>query len=477
MEDEPRSFQLSGPIRYGCVVAVAWVFGGIGGIVCLLGLIGWALGRNNMGGFICGTPFVIVAVILWLSGRQLHRRQELRKKHADEPWLWNPKWADRIRYSDGEGAFRDYFAAALLLAIGTGGLAYLWHHPHGEIRVPTYIFLAFVLAGFVFLAFRGVKTRRLMKFGPSELALATFPGVIGGQLVGVIYTGRKLHAADGYHLRLRCVAGKEGGVLWEDTATMARGVMEDDTSRTAIPVGFNIPADYPPTGIVGDSNAVYWQLQVRAKVPGLHYFAAFKVPVFCTAESAAVVEEGKVDPVAAYREPELPQTAPTLPGIALREIAGGLELEFRAARNVGVAWGITFKGLGLIAFGVGMGFMHAWIYSVVFSLTGLSVSVQALRAWFLTKRIIVADGMVQLESRFMGFRRQQEFAANEIVAMQCVLGRQFWQTLYRIEMMTESSKTLVIADGISKKKEADWLAGKIGETLKQHGSLMDRMEG
>ncbi|MCL2646356.1 MAG: hypothetical protein FWD61_05030 [Phycisphaerales bacterium] len=198
-----------------------WLFGGTGIIICLT--LGWIYG------LFCGTPLVMFAVLFfWFSGSPTNLRQ-----YSDPvPWKHcGNGWNRRVDNSDCGWAFDYYFFVTLLLAIGIGSWAFLWLALRGEMikEAATYVFLPFVIGGVTMLVVRIVKLRRLSKFGPSVLELTTFPGAIGGQLAGVIYTHRPIHAADGYHLRLRCRTGR--GILWEDQATKVQGVMEEDASR------------------------------------------------------------------------------------------------------------------------------------------------------------------------------------------------------------------------------------------------------
>ena len=262
------------------------------------------------------------------------------RRYLNGPWLKNPKWAGgRIRNSDGKSAFWSYViaAACLCFVLIIPGLNQLHRKnvaaKEAAKRSPlahvvtdkqtidkqenAALYFAIGLALFVgaaFLTHAVVNTRRLIRFGSSTLELATFPGVIGGQLVGIIYTQRKLTPSDGYHLRLRCIhrvvtyygtgrdrhSAVEETPIWEEQCTMARSVTDGDMSRTAIPVGFSIPSHCRPSDVHTSNDSVRWELQALAKLPGLNYLATFIVPVFRTEDSTTNPTE-QVDPVAAYR--------------------------------------------------------------------------------------------------------------------------------------------------------------------------------
>ena len=427
-----------------------------------------------------GLALLLVAALLWFLGHLPNRRHaqalDLRQQHPQEPWLWNSKWADgRIRDSGLASMFVAWLFAISFLGIGLPGAIGAVGEAHRKGIYLPYIALIFPLVGAGFLVWALTNTYRRLKFGASILELATFPGVIGGQLVGVIYTRHKLPPSDGYHLRLQCFHSVSTGsgknrstyltTLWDDQATMIRGVMDDDASRTAIPVGFQIPADAAPSDDANPNDFIYWQLQARAKVPGLDYLATFVVPVYRAADTPQLT--APIDPVAAYRAPEPPQTAPTLPGISLHEIPGGIELRFRAARNLGLACLTTFMGVTFAAIGIGVGYYGGIAcFGFIFLLVGIAILIAAARAWFLATRIAIAEGTVRLESRFLGFRRAREFPTADIAEVLCPWAGSFGQSaLYRIQLKTTAGRTLTVATDIPSKKEADWLAAQLRAAL------------
>ena len=196
------------------------------------------------------------------------------------------------------------------------------------------------------------KTAQRFRFGKSVLELATFPGVIGGHLLGVVYTPVKLQATDGFDVALSCVQrvitahGKNQTahdvVIWHEEQHLVRAAMEQDMTRTAILVGFQIPRECQPSFHAAGSNDIRWKLRVRAKVPGVDYESTFEVPVYVTAESDAQVGAA-VDPVAAYRAPEVKRTGPTGKGVAYwKDAAGTVHVRYRAARNLKATLGWCF---------------------------------------------------------------------------------------------------------------------------------------
>jgi hypothetical protein len=132
--------------------------------------------------------------------------------------------------------------------------------------------------------------RRWRKFGQSEFQMADVPGVIGGQLAGVIRTSAKIRPEDGFHLILRCVKQITTGngddsktsesVLWENEQTEMHELLDDQLEQSAIPVVFQIPIDCLPSDSQDANDKTVWRLTASARVPGMDYAATFEVPVF-----------------------------------------------------------------------------------------------------------------------------------------------------------------------------------------------------
>src|SRR5262249_37336262 len=146
---------------------------------------------------------------------------------------------------------------------------------------------------------------RQRKFGESTLLLASTPGVIGGQLAGVIRIPKQVAADDGFRITLNCLDwvdtgnGRSEQSLWQDEQLVTEP-MRGDGEGMAIPVLFAIPFDCRETAQPDQTGGVHWRLEIAARVPGVDYLAKFDVPVFKTAESRAdfKLDEGLVAQVA-----------------------------------------------------------------------------------------------------------------------------------------------------------------------------------
>ena len=145
------------------------------------------------------------------------------------------------------------------------------------------------------------------KFGESVCELATFPVVPGEQLVGRVHTGvpQAMRPRDDFHVRLSCVnvyrtttprAGDamdqrteaHRDVLWEIERRAAGTGSSRNLVALAVPVEIELPETAPAGSLTRTGEGVHWELEVRARLPGLDYRAAFRLPVLAPDVAAAL---------------------------------------------------------------------------------------------------------------------------------------------------------------------------------------------
>jgi len=272
----------------GCLYIFAIIFTGIATFLFCAWLV--PFGRVTTNGIVAAFVCLVLAAFFWWSIPWYRRRKkeelEFRQQHPDEPWLWNERWNNgKIR-----GMIPPGFGIAWSLAIlfcGSWAFMFFRGSAHDDLR-SVFVVFVFPVVGLGCLVRAIFETVRLIRFGVSTLELATFPVPVGGQLVGTIYVRRKLSAAGDYRLRLRCVDRAdviwEDRVLWKDQAVINPLAAEETFQmKTVIPVGFVIPEHVPPSD--DTDRDVIWELQVEAKLPGLDYRAAFRIPVYRLTEA------------------------------------------------------------------------------------------------------------------------------------------------------------------------------------------------
>ena len=231
-----------------------------------------------------------LALILFSVSDQL--RRSVRNFSTIRPWESRPDWAS--------GTIVDSDRRTVLLLIGIA----LWFL---TISISPFLTsLRAILQGnrlaylglspgaitliFCLLASRSIL--RWRRFGDSILTLGTIPGVVGGELLGVICPQRLTESPQGYELLLRCTESEDCGddetrtkIAWEEVRYVKNELQTPDSNQFAIPVLIPIPLEAPSTleGPISDYRR--WTLYVRSLTPGHGYRARFEVPVFRTLDS------------------------------------------------------------------------------------------------------------------------------------------------------------------------------------------------
>ena len=246
-------------------------------------------------------------------------KKRLAALHPDEPWLWRKAWADGKINSSDKVAVLCPVAFALFWNLFP---ALIWYHLWRaerllpKDRIALYFAIAFTVIGVVLLVWALVAILRWWKYRRSLFEMASTPGVIGGQLAGVVRTSVKVEPEDGFHVKLSCVHcentrhGSKSRIVrnlvWQEEQTISHDLLKYNADGSAIPVQFQIPHECRPTDDQDANSVVLWNLTVAAKTPGLDYHATFEVPVFKTTESDPnfVVDRSLIAKYTAREDPE-----------------------------------------------------------------------------------------------------------------------------------------------------------------------------
>lgn len=153
-----------------------------------------------------------------------------------------------------------------------------------------YLFGGFVgLVALFLIGYSVLRSIRARKFGAARFHMKSIPTAPGETVTGDIRTEAARDALeDGqFTVTLSCkqVVRYESNdrtqyrttVLWSDSQTvLARG-----NTAVTVPISFRTPADQPSATVGNNvSSGIHWQLEAKAKAPGVDYLAVFTLPVF-----------------------------------------------------------------------------------------------------------------------------------------------------------------------------------------------------
>jgi hypothetical protein len=377
----------------------------------------------GLGGFFsgcCGIVVVLVAVLVnWAKDRDTGIR-ERRRAHPEEPWLWRRDWAERrIEHVESGARMFVFLGGGMVWILVNLGIAAMVHGEVSVEGVPGFVlFLVIFLApGLVMLGLAVRAAIRRGRYGRSVLELETLPGVLGGQLRGVVLAPAGLQSGGDVDLALDCIRvmsslrpgrGTSQFIEWRVEKAVALG-----GPAGAISISLEIPFDCsestPPreTGALAPERSTFtkrykWMLEVSARTPGVDYSATFEVPVFKTADSnpdqlRGVVEAGtasaRIEPITGIRI--LPLTmggiavvyprprwlAPWLMASAIPLAAAGLSSVLSGASGLALVGNLAIGGA---------------ISCVVFAITLLGLMMTTTRLEILADTVKLKTGLGSL---------------------------------------------------------------------------------
>jgi len=133
---------------------------------------------------------------------------------------------------------------------------------------------------------------RWAKYGAAFLEFHRFPFFVGEEVKVTFSTTKDIGRIRSVSFSLRCIQEEveeyraegrreERVVAWqlyEDTRTFA-GEGELHPHAEGVPLSFPLPGDVPGTSL-SSTPPRYWELEVKADVPGVDFHASFLVPVY-----------------------------------------------------------------------------------------------------------------------------------------------------------------------------------------------------
>ena len=409
-----------------------------------------------------GIGFGLLSLAIF-GGRFLKRQQRLQTEHPAEPWLWREDWAQgRVKSNTRTGMIGAWVFAAFWNAVSMPALILV---PRQAAKNPAaYLGLLFPAVG-VFLLIRAIRlTWAYLEFGQTYFEISPVPGVVGGDLKGMIQA-RFPHSPDhGIKLRLSCVHRVISGsgntqstsenIAWRDEASLSSGQLYPGPAGTSIPVHFRIPWDAQPTETRSPRDAVEWVLEALADVPGVDYHDIFVVPVFRTAQTPSQPE-----PESAFAVQAAPR--PDAMAVEVRQNGTGTEFYFPAARNKGFAAMTTVFCLifGLVTFF--LVHVHATFFFLVFGGFFLLLLFITAQMWLGTTRVIIDGGVLKLQAGLLGGGKVRQVPCSEIASIGDKIAAQeggaTGTPFYDIELALRDGQKLTLGRTLRSKQETEWL--------------------
>jgi hypothetical protein len=481
---------MNGPV--GCIALFLLPFAGVGVFAAVQTVRMVAMGDWKQAAF-----FAIFAITFGAVGigglialargrRRLADVEAARAGHPDEPWLWRADWAaGRIEDSNRTTARFAWGFVALWNLVSLPAAYFGVRAALEEGNRAGLVALVFPVAGLALLVWAARISARLQRFGVSRLELETRPAATGRSLSGTVLAPLPLTPANGFRVVLSCIRRVTTGsgddrstserVLWqEEQQVPGRPSRTAQGMTTTVPVRFPIPPDALPCDDRNSRDTVLWRLEVSADVPGVDYASAFEVPVFRTAESDRPRTEEEAAAARAIAE----QVAHFQPGpecrIQVTRNRRGTEIVFPAGRNLGAAIGLTLfllLWLGAIVAMIALG--APLVFPIVFGLFAALLVWAVLDQWLGVSRVTAGDGAVLVASGLITAGRERRVASPDVAEVATRIGMQAGGTpYYDVVVVQRNGKKVIAGRGIRDKREAEWVAGLIRESVdpKAHDS-------
>lgn len=408
---------------------------------------------------------------LFLRGARITQaRDRLRAANPDQPWLWREDWAaGRIPATTGASAVV-LGGCAVLCFVVSAPAAYAIPQQLAAHNNLVLLVLLFPLTGLILLRQAVRASARWRVVRGSAFEMDSVPGRVGGTLAGKITLPPDLRPAGNFTLGLRCINRVTSGsgdssstwehVLWNDEQTAS-------SDGAAVPVAFYIAPDTPASDSSNRDNEIVWRLAAGAPTAAGRYDAQFEVPVFKVAQTAAQQREAEAVRASEHQQVER-YVHPEASRIAVRQTPGGAtEVYFpplqspRAALVTAAFTAVWSACFWLIhALQVPLIFLIAWgFFEVILVLLLLSL--------FAATRVSVGDGAVDIQKSLLALvYSHKRIAAGDVADVAAVPGMTVDNTVYnQLRISYRGNRNYDFADGISDKREADWLADQIRQRL------------
>lgn len=448
-------------IVFGIPFAAAGIYAGVAAVrilqiggswrmAAVFGCVAIAFGFAGLG---------VIAAAFRNSGNE-RRDDGLKARNPEQPWMWKAEWVDR--------RLRDQSRA------GTGilwGFALLWNAISSPVLIfipqeiakgnhIAYIGFLFPLVGLGLIVAAMRLTLRALRFRPSTLILDTVPAPIGGVLRGNVEVPHAFSNVSAILVRLIAMSRERNGkstvdrIITQEERELEPSVIRQRPDGVVIPIEIAVPADGEPTNGEG-GRQIYWRLSVDAEVPGIDYSATFDVPVFRTAFSSDFRPHAATAPAGPPREPRY---------YVERDGPHGHEFYFRAFRSPSLAFG-------------SLGFSIVWIAAIVFmrfidipriipilcGLIAIPLVLSMLRLFFESRTIVLAPDRIVICRRML-WPSEKSIVHADVAGVSAVpaSANSSARPYYHVDVRTTAGKRIRAATNIRSKREAEWVATRIG---------------
>ena len=456
-------------------------FAGFGLVAAVQGVRKLAGGNTRDGGMLCLFGLVFCAVGLGLmvgsvvARKKMRQAAELGARCADKLWLIRPDWAAGEIKSNAQGQIvMFWFMALVFCGVGFTLLCFVIPSELHKGNRAAFIALIFPLAGLGLLSAAIYQTLRWRKYGPVRFKMRSVPGVIGGVLMGDVCIPAHFQPRAGIALRLRCMhqlvtgSGKSRHtseqVLWEDEKHLGENLPRTGLDEYDVPVFFKIPAGSRETDSRLADDQIIWRLTASSQQPGIDFRADFEVPVFQITDE---VLGDMADPTAALQVPAAEVVRVEHSRIQVRDVSGGREFYFPAARNLlnviyFNAFALVWTGFTYAAFRI----FGSLFFEIVFGLINILLLLGCFDMWFRASRVTINATSVRVTKHWLFLGPTRTFAAGDIASFDFKAGMTSGQTVfYNLQLIQRDGKNITVACRIPSRLEADLLAKEMNQAL------------
>ena len=361
----------------------------------------------------------------WYAGRAIKRENALKAADPETPWLWRDDWrAGVVRSSNRAGMITVGFFALLWNSISLPLVPICFSAGDGNLEWwKVLLVLIFPAIGVGLLVWFGYRFLRWRRYGESSFRMAGVPGVIGGQLAGVVVAPNEIATSEEIRAVLACIRTVQSGdnnredTVWQDERVIERTLSADDPGRVGVPIVFTIPSNSPETS---SEHQVEWRLTVKAKTPGIDYEADFQVPVFRTEDSCENVDVG-AETLSQFEQDRPLEQLLAEEGIKLEQLdsLNGVRFVSPPARTKGAAAGITCFTLVWTTVVVVLFYNGILLIGSVFAAFDALMVLATLDSWLGCSDLKITSGQWECRNGWYGFRgRGKKFISEHIQSIE-----------------------------------------------------------